>query len=41
MPNVIIIIIKKNLIIIKSINCLKVKSSFHEKLFQEEKNKLL
>ena len=35
MPNVIIIIIKKNLI--KSINCLKVKSSFHEKLFQKEK----
>ena len=35
MSNVIIIIIKKNLI--KSINCLKVKSSFHEKLFQKEK----
>ena len=35
MPNVIIIIIKKNLI--KSINCLKVKSFFHEKLFQKEK----
>ena len=35
MPKVIIIIIKKNLI--KSINGLKVKSSFHEKLFQKEK----